>query len=143
MIRGGAAVDHLQRRAVLAGQHADGRAAGGEVADHGYRDRLGKGGDAFGDDAMVTGEDHDGGRVDARARVPLQRCQSNGQGFQAAQGTRRLGQLLLPVRGQVPDFRHGPRDAFGPPFIHRVMSLRDCGMPAVRKVTRSQSAARS
>ena len=67
-------VDDQHAGAVLPGQHVDGRAAGAEVGHHLGGDLLGPRRHALGDDAVVAGEDGDGGRERAAAAGSGRRC---------------------------------------------------------------------
>ena len=95
----GAKVDQTQRHALLAGQHADRRAAGDEVAEHLRGHRLRVGGHAFGDHAVVAGEQRQVRLVDGRLFAPLQGGQAHGQRLQRAEGAARFGQLRLARQG--------------------------------------------
>ena len=71
-------IDHLQRKAVLARKHIDGRATGEHVGHHLHRHGLRKGGHTFGGNAVVGGEHHhlrrvQRGRLGALDQAELQR----------------------------------------------------------------------
>ena len=100
-IRQRAAIDHFQRCAQMAGQHADRGATIDEIALHFHRDRLGKRRHAFGHHAMIAGENADMNRIDAGMGCVLDTRQLDRHVFEPAQGAGRLGQLVLACPGGI------------------------------------------
>ena len=90
-----AEVNHLQLRLQLPRQHADRRATGDEVLQHLPGDLLGKCRHAFSDHTVIAGKNRDPQVIYRRFDLALQTRQPHRQGFQLAEGTGGLGQLLL------------------------------------------------
>ena len=139
-----AQIDHLERRAELPRQHADGRAATGEIAHHLGRHRLRESGYAIRRDAMIASEDGNRDPFDGGARTPLQPGEPDRQRLQFAERAGGLGQRLLPprrlFRGNAVRLLNG---AHRPGRAHIGSPFRIWGRPAMVWITRSQRAATS
>jgi hypothetical protein len=92
-------IDDLKIRPNLPGENADGRTAVGEIHDHLDGHFLGKGGDPFGDDAVIRGVDPYCRMLDPRARGALQAGKPDRQFFQETQRARRFGKFRLAFAG--------------------------------------------
>ena len=108
-----ARIDHMQRTAILAGEHIDGGAVGQEVLDHlpGHVLRIGR--YAFRHDTMVARKYQDGGIRDPDARRALDQAELDGQRFEASQAAERFGFVIDGIEECLRQGRIGSRRNMG------------------------------
>ncbi len=92
-----------------AGDLVDGRAAGGKIRHHLRGDGLRIGRHAARGDAVIAGEHRDRDAIEPRRFASLPLRQPDREFFEAAEASRRLGQILLPARGGIRESPHRRR----------------------------------